>query len=203
MSDSIVCTNYDKKISNNVLICRINPGGIVSVSDIHISKGNGYMDAKYSLCPVSYEALCDFKAQTLNFECQSFKIGFDTNGNVSLKHIISSIVSTITLRLDLIKNGINNSTVNSDSFNTNDLMIITNGEITTYRIPNESHTMRYLLTRYVYDLDNNIKLVNSHVDNPMVNQMSINIIHPNPNKIMLMAIDNIKRDFFTFAGFFK
>ena len=67
-------------------------------------------------------------------------------------------------------------------------------------INNEYHTIANLLTKYVFQLDPNIELINYRLIHPLTHKVVITIKHSNYKKIINDAIENIISDLVIFKN---
>jgi DNA-directed RNA polymerase subunit L len=204
MSHDIIPQN-SKKICNNMLICQLNPGKYLNLTNITIKRNRGIDDGKFSLCSVHYDEINIDKDNilTLNHDSTDFTLSIKTNGNIEFKQMLDMLVYNIEYRLTIIKNNILNydnsikHVVLDDEF-----YIFKEYDITKYHINSEFHTVGNLLTKYIYLLEPHIDLVNYNIIHILKNKIILNVKHPNPNDIVTKAIDNIINDFKLFRKSF-
>ena len=211
-NDLILLNHKELNIKNlfntNIIICYLNSNKYITINDIIIHTDTGYNNGKYSLCSVKYDIInTDFKIPTLNNNNTDFQFKIKTNGNIEPIKIINLVEENLNKRLDIIENNINkfNKIYNSNDkqlLDTNDLYIIKNYDIYNYYINNESHTIGNLLVRYIYDLEPTIELINYTIPHPSKNQFILNIKHSDHNKLLINAINKIKKDIKLFKSYF-
>ena len=191
----------DKKnyFNNNILICSLKPNRYLYINNIKINKEYGYNDHKYSIGSYNYEIInTDFNINSLNNNIKDFRIELITNNNIELKNLIILIYDTLYFRLKNIQSSINNYDINTNSTDINklinDIFIIPNQNIYEIHINNEYHTIGNLITKYVFNLDNNIELINYKLEHPLRHKIIINIKHNQYKKIIHDSIENIIKD---------
>ena len=205
--DIINKNKQDKNVyfNNNILICSLKPNHYLYINNIKINANYGYIDNKYSLGSYNYEIInTDFNIPSLNNNIKDFRIELITNGNINLKNLIKLIYDTLYIRLKYIQESINNYNINLNSTDINklinDIFIIENNDIYEIHINNEYHTIGNLITKYVFNLDSNIELINYKLEHPLRHKIIINIKHNEYKKILNDAINNIIEDLIQFKN---
>lgn len=205
--DIINKNKQDKNVyfNNNILICSLKPNHYLYINNIKINANYGYIDNKYSLGSYNYEIInTDFNIPSLNNNIKDFRIELITNGNINLKNLINLIYDTLYIRLKYIQESINNYNINLNSTDINklinDIFIIENNDIYEIHINNEYHTIGNLITKYVFNLDSNIELINYKLEHPLRHKIIINIKHNEYKKILNDAINNIIEDLIQFKN---
>ena len=127
-----------------------------------------------------------------------------TNANITLDDLVNAIYDNLYLRLKKIQNEINAYQLENHSSDISkiltDIFIIHAGDSSTghslyeIHIMNEYNNIGNLLTRYIYDLDNNIELINYKLEHPLRHKVIINIKHSQYKKLINNAIENIIKD---------
>jgi DNA-directed RNA polymerase subunit L len=185
--------------NKNILICTLKPNKFIYINNIKINSDNGFNDHKYSIGSYNYEIInTDFNISSLNNTIKDFKIELITNNNIEIDKLILLIYNTLYFRLKNIQTSINNYDINNNSTDINklinDIFIIPNQDIYEIHINNEYHTIGNLITKYVFQLDNNIELINYKLEHPLRHKIIINIKHNQYKKIINDAIENIISD---------
>ena len=229
-ADSIINTNKsDNKMyfNNNIQICTLKPNKYLNLSNIFINKGHGYDNNIYSIGSFNYKCInTDFSIASVNNTLKDFNLRFLTNSNTELKYLIELIYNNLYFRLKKTQSNINEYIIDNHTDNihkiNNDMYILANNSIKDLdnldisndindtvndlyeiHINNEYHTLGNLITKYVYNLDNNIELINYKLYHPLTHKIIITIKHPNYKKIISDAIDNIITDLNIFKNAFK
>lgn len=199
--DIINKNKNDKTIyfNSNILLCSLKPNRYLYINNINIKKEYGFNDHKFSMGSYNYEIInTDFNINSLNNNIKDFKIELITNNNIELKNLIILIYDTLYFRLKNIQSSINNYDINTNSTDinklVNDIFIIPNQNIFEIHINNEYHTIGNLITKYVFNLDKNIELINYKLEHPLRHKIIINIKHNQYKKIINDAIENIIKD---------
>jgi DNA-directed RNA polymerase subunit L len=196
--DIINKNKNDKTIyfNSNILLCSLKPNRYLYINNINIKKEYGFNDHKFSMGSYNYEIInTDFNINSLNNNITDFKIELITNNNIEIKNLIILIYDTLYFRLKNIQLSINNYDINTNSTDinklVNDIFIIPNQNIFEIHINNEYHTIGNLITKYVFNLDKNIELINYKLEHPLRHKIIINIKHNQYKKINNDAIENI------------
>jgi DNA-directed RNA polymerase subunit L len=199
--DIINKNKNDKTIyfNSNILLCSLKPNRYLYINNINIKKEYGFNDHKFSMGSYNYEIInTDFNINSLNNNITDFKIELITNNNIEIKNLIILIYDTLYFRLKNIQLSINNYDINTNSTDinklVNDIFIIPNQNIFEIHINNEYHTIGNLITKYVFNLDKNIELINYKLEHPLRHKIIINIKHNQYKKIINDAIENIIKD---------
>jgi DNA-directed RNA polymerase subunit L len=190
---------------NNMLLCQLNNGCFLEMNNISIKTQSGMNDGKFSLCVVEYDEININKneVRTLNHDSTDFKLTINTNGNIEFKLLFDKLFDSIERRLLTIKSNISNYDYNKKSFVIdNNFYIFKEHDITKYHINNEFHTIGNLLTKYIYQLDNTVDLVNYNITHILTKSIILNVKHPEADSLVLAAIDNIIADFKLFVKSF-
>jgi DNA-directed RNA polymerase subunit L len=111
---------------------------------------------------------------------QEFFLEFTTYGNVRPIEILQNACDNIIERLDKLQ------TLNVDT---------TSNEVSRVVIRGEDHTIGELIKREIYTLDPGIGLINSTLEHPQIRTITINIKHPNPQKIFQDAVQSLIKKF--------
>ena len=205
--DIINKNKNDKTIyfNSNILLCSLKPNRYLYINNINIKKEYGFNDHKFSMGSYNYEIInTDFNINSLNNNITDFKIELITNNNIEIKNLIILIYDTLYFRLKNIQLSINNYDINTNSTDinklVNDIFIIPNQNIFEIHINNEYHTIGNLITKYVFNLDSNIELINYKLEHPLRHKIIINIKHNEYKKILNDAINNIIEDLIQFKN---
>jgi DNA-directed RNA polymerase subunit L len=189
----------------NILICTLKPNKYLSINNITINQDYGFNNNIFSLGSFKYEIInTDFNSLSLNTNCTDFQLELIPNANINLNDLVNQIYDNLYLRLKKIQNDINTYQLENHSSDISkiltDLFIIKSGnsngsnQLYEIHIINEYNNIGNLLTKYIYDLDNNIELVNYKLEHPLRHKVIINIKHNQYKKLCHSAIDNILKD---------
>lgn len=200
-----------KDFNPNILICTLKPNKYLSINNITINQDYGFHNNIFSLGSFTYEIInTDFQSLSLNTNSTDFQLELINNGNIKMDDLVNKIYDNLYIRLKKIQNDINTYQLENHSSDISkiltDLFIIknsnSNGSNQLYEIHiiNEYNNIGNLLTKYIYDLDNNIELINYKLEHPLRHKVIINIKHNQYKKLCNNAIDNILKDLNTFKS---
>lgn len=195
----------------NILICTLKPNKYLSINNITINQDYGFNNNIFSLGSFSYEIInTDFQSLSLNTNSTDFQLELINNGNIDMNELVNKIYDNLYIRLKKIQNDINTYQLENHSSDISkiltDLFIIknsnSNGSNQLYEIHiiNEYNNIGNLLTKYIYDLDNTIELINYKLEHPLRHKVIINIKHNQYKKLCNNAIDNILKNLNTFKS---
>lgn len=172
-------------IMAGIQICDINAGKALILNNITIKTSYGYNNARCSIGRVEYhiEEKHPDESELLKSSAASvptkFKITIDLPGIYDGVSMLKLLISTLIERIDAID--LNRS---KEAFGTFSLTI-----------PNESHSIGYLLARYIYDLEPSIDYVAPRTIHPSIREVVVDVRHPDPKTIINTALHKIKTDF--------
>ena len=189
----------------NIIIIRLRPGKFINVSSFTIESGYGkHNAAKFSLLNnvtyaitdvVPYDQFTDTGVRSINADCKAFDISFTTASNITLQTVVKLLAAELTQQLTRCREKIATyATDNSSYYFANGLEVTTVGEVRVYKFFNEYITLNYMIAHKCYLLDKNIVYCSRSV-NRYDNEIAIiKMIHPNCNKLLLAAIDELLSD---------
>lgn len=191
--------------NQNILICTLKPNKYLNINNITINQEYGFNNNIFSLGSFTYEIInTDFNTLSLNTNSSDFQLELINNGNISLHDLVNQIYDNLYIRLKKIQKDINDYELENQSSDISkiltDIFIIKNGnsdgthQLYEIHIIGEYNNIGNLLTRYIYDLDTNIELINYKLEHPLRHKVIINIKHNQYKKICNSAIDNILKD---------
>ncbi len=203
--------NADNSISNdfnsNILICTLKPNKYIIINNITINQDYGYNNNMLSIGSFKYQIInTNFKNLSLNEDSKDFELELITNGNINLDTLINNLYDNLFIRLKKIQNDINLYKVENHSSDISkiltDIFIINTGENNIFEIHiiNEYNNIGNLITKYVYDLNTEIELINYRLEHPLRYKIVISIKHTEYKKIINNAIDNIIKDLTIFKS---
>lgn len=186
--------------NNNIKIITLNPGCTLLISKLDIISGLAIDDyGKFSLLnnvtytPCDYESYDNYDKKGImssKIDPSNFKISFTTCGNVEIKYIINLLIETVCNRLEEIKNKlVLYSQSNLKNYTNINIEVKYVNEMYTYEFKNEYISIIYMIAQQCYLLDKNIKHCSRTVKRYDINTGIINIIHPEPNKILISSVD--------------
>ncbi len=206
-SKELKTMNEDKSIdfNPNILLCTLKPNKSLTINNIKINQEYGFNNHIFSLGSFAYEIInTDFNTLSLNNNCTDFQLELIPNANIPLEDLVHKIYDNLYIRLKKIQNDINTYQLENHSNDISkiltDLFIIKNSnsngtnQLYEIHIMHEFNNIGHLLTRYIYNLDNNIELINYKLEHPLRHKLIINIKHNQYKKLCNDAINNIIKD---------
>lgn len=186
----------------NILICTLKPNKNLTINNITINQDYGFNNNIFSLGSFTYEIInTDFSSLSLNTDSTDFQIELIPNANISMPDLVNQIYDNLYFRLKKIQNDINDYQLENHSSDVSkiltDLFIIKSSksnELYEIHIVYEYNNIGNLLTKYIYNLDKTIELVNYKLEHPLRHKVIINIKHNQYKKLCQTAIDNIIKD---------
>lgn len=209
-----VYTSQIKNINNsnsldfndNIVICTLKPNKYISINNITIGQDYGYNNSIFSIGSFKYKIInTNFKQLSLNTDSADFELELITNGNISLNYLINKIYDNLYFRLKKIQNDINAYQLENHSSDISKILtdvFIINAENNIFEIHiiNEYNNIGNLITKYVYNLNPEIELINYKLEHPLRHKIIINIKHTQYKKIINDAINNIINDLTIFRS---
>jgi DNA-directed RNA polymerase subunit L len=186
--------------NSNIVICTLKPNKYIIINNIKIGNDYGYNNSIYSIGSFKYQIInTDFTELSLNTESKDFELELITNGNINLSNLINKIYDNLYFRLKKLQNDINAYKLENHSSDitkilTDVFIINTDNNIYEIHIVNEYNNIGNLITRYVYNLNPEIELINYKLEHPLRHKIVINIKHSQYKKIINDAINNIIKD---------
>jgi len=206
-SKELKTMNEDKSIdfNPNILLCTLKPNKSLTINNIKINQEYGFNNHIFSLGSFAYEIInTNFNTLSFNNNCTDFQLELIPNANIPLEDLVHKIYDNLYIRLKKIQNDINTYQLENHSNDISkiltDLFIIKNSnsngtnQLYEIHIMHEFNNIGHLLTRYIYNLDNNIELINYKLEHPLRHKLIINIKHNQYKKLCNDAINNIIKD---------
>lgn len=190
----------------NILLCTLRPNKHLIINNIKINEDYGFQNHIFSLGSFYYEIInTDFKTLSLNTNSSDFQLELINNGNIDLDDLVNKIYDNLYVRLKKIQNDVNAYQLENHSSDISkiltDVFIIKNADsndLYEIHLVHEYNNIGNLLTKYIFDLDNNIELINYKLEHPLRHKVIINIKHSQYKKLINNAIENIIKDLNTF-----
>lgn len=192
LTNDITYINKSKKdklyFDNLYRLGTLHSGKFITIDNIYIKYDTNY---RSNYGKVEYKIINHDmdKFRSYNSNPSTFKLKIISNGqDDNPKDIIKVYIDFINNKLDNIYNIIKN--------NIEDSSIYTTSEFEVYKvfISEESYTIGYLISKYIFLIDNTIDYVAPRKDHPSKNDIIIDIKHSNAKDIFLQAINKIKDD---------
>ncbi len=183
----------------NIILCTLKPTKFLSISNISINQDYGFNNSIYSIGSFRYKIInTDFSSLSLNTDSSDFELELINNANVELPLLVNLIYDNLYFRLKKIQTDINAYQLENHSSDISkiltDIFIVDAGLFYEIHIVNEYNNIGNLITKYVYNLNPNIELINYRLEHPLRYKIIINIKHTQYKKIINDAIDNIISD---------
>jgi hypothetical protein len=184
-----------------ITLIKLRPGKFLKMKNIKLIKGVANKDAgNFSLLnnviykPLDIEPYDQFTekgTRSITKNCKEFYISFITCGNISIKHLINNLVNVISENLLNINKKIEIfNSFKASTYYTGDGCEVTidNGKY-TYKFPGHYYTVVSIIASQCYSLDSNIAYCTSAVERYDTEVGILHLIHPNPNQLILKAIE--------------
>lgn len=196
-----------KYFSDKIIICELDKGKYLHIDNITIfSKKNrelsiGGQIHSFVYVPIEHEkqlnpisGLNPMEPSSLTVQPSKYRLGFTMNYvSTPPMYIIKLACQELISRLNVIKNEIGES--DGDIPYYSDVLEITKPEkIIHYKIMNESYTIGRMLFKYGFDIDPSIPFITNANEHALIYTTIIKIIHPDSQKLLTKAIDNIIAD---------
>ena len=139
-----------------------------------------------------YDQFKDTGTRSIDYDCKSFDISFTTCGNIKPKTVVNLLAKELTLQLTRCREKIASyAKQDGEYYFGNGLEVTTVGSVRIYKFMDEYITLNYLIAQKCYLLDKNILYCSRSVARYDSEIAIIKMIHPNCNKLLLSAIDEI------------
>jgi hypothetical protein len=200
---------------SNIVIVRLRPGKYIKIRNIKLQSGTSAEHAgKFSLLNnVSYEPLdiepynqfTNKGTRSIDHDCQKFRVGFTTCGNITPKEVIDQLTTTLKARLTDIKNKIEiYAAANTDTYYSGqDCEVSLIDDVYYYKFAGHYITAIYMIAMRCFKLDENIPFCSAGVERYDSMIGIIRIIHADRNKILIKAIDGCIGDLNMLRAAFK
>lgn len=175
-------------VSPDIPICDINSGTSFSLHNIRVIESYGYDNARQSIGRVAYEILDqDFSQPSISTDPSNFRIEVETPGIIDPKEMIVKAIKCLIGRLRGIDHG--NSVTEFDIFKLS--------------IPNETHTIGNLISRYIYHANPTIDYVANRVLHPSSRNCVVDVRHENGSDLCAKAAEAAAADLEIILGALK
>jgi DNA-directed RNA polymerase subunit L len=194
----------EKMYSETFILTYLRPGKHLIINNINIISGKSYQQHAAFSFPgkVAFKCLNIIeKTDTNKKEEQLFSSMIEKQSNYKLSiprqkyidpvHIIKMAIKTLNYKLDNIYKIIKNS---NENFYSSDIEINYLKDKATFKIFNETYTIGNLLSKYGYLIDNTITNIHCIKLHPSFNYIIVEIYHSDPQKIIILSIEMIKKE---------
>jgi DNA-directed RNA polymerase subunit L len=197
--------------NQNIQLCSLRPNKHLYISNI-LSKGSeGFHNNANTMG--TYHFSCPIGEQSMADTITTFDILLQDNSNSSPSEMINLIHNCITMRLKRVRELINNYEipVNVDiatEANNNEVYIVKNTKIVDVKkdnsdisdlyeihIKGEYHTIGNLITRYVFNENPDIELVNYKLEHILKHKIIVTVCSSDYKKIIYSALTKCIEDF--------
>ncbi len=158
-------------------IVSINSYQSFVVENITVSETQSYINSRVTAARVGYNIL-DHDMHTessINSDPKHFYLEVETPGNIDPRYIVRTAIDSLIKRLRSI-----NYSLSKTEYNVYKLMI-----------PNETHTIGNLLSRYIYMIEPTIDYVAMRIVHPSKREVVIDIRHPQSELLCKKAATRI------------
>lgn len=216
--------NVDKKnnnlsFDNTIALIELRPGCNIQINNITIKEGSVYEDDDASF---SFDGNCRYKCMELNkidykkmlddrfkndikreknkssMNCNptTYRLEVSRQRFIEPSEIFKMALKTIDNKLNIIRGDIKQSmdVKNNEKFYSPKLEIIKSNNITELKLKNETETIGELLVKYIYLIDTSILKLDCLHKHPTDKFIIIHIKYNDPKNIIVLAIDNIKKE---------
>ena len=185
------------------ILTYLRPGKNLSIHNIVIKNGVGYIDGpaysftgKVGYSCMELENMDENTNKTpissMNFEASTYRITVPRQKYIDPVQIIKIALKTLSKKMTHIFDIIDGSSGNLYTSNM-EITYFPDGHA-LFKIYNETYTVGNLLFRYGMDVDNTVSNINCIKLHPLFNYINIEIYHPDPKNIILIAIENIQKE---------
>lgn len=204
--------NKEKMFSHTLILTYLRPGKRLRIKNIHIVAGTAYKKhaafsfpgkVKYQMVNSTTEAKTwDSKllpSSSMNTEPTKYRLSIPRQKYVDPVHIVKMAVKTLNNKLDKIYRIVKD---NIEDFYSSEMEINYMKDKAIFKIFNETYTVGNLLSKYGYLVDNTITNIHCIKLHPSFNYVSVEIHHADPQKIILLSIERIKKELDMIGGAF-
>ena len=192
--------NAEKIIPDpNIVLIRLRPGKYLKIKSIFINKGYGKDNmAKFSLLNnIRYDIIDKVDKRSIEYDPKEFKITITTAANISIKRLMFLLEDELVNRLNNIKEKIKlymGSDQSKKYYFSNGLEVTIINGMYVYKITGEYITLAYMIGQRCFLLDRNILFCAPSIDRYDNDYAIIKLKHADPNKLLMMSIDNCIND---------
>jgi DNA-directed RNA polymerase subunit L len=190
----------EDKFSQSFIIAELNPGHTFKIISIKVKHGVGFKDGaafSYPEC-VGYECLDiegkdDIKS-SLEVEPTRYRLKVQKQQYANPKHIVKRAAKLLEQKLDVINKLINDS--ETGSIRGSDKLEINKekGDLTTYKIYNETYTIGHLIVKYITEVDPSIEVVSCFKEFTSHDYILLKVGHSDADALVRKAIARAKKE---------
>ena len=188
--------NDEEFMAPGINITDLRPGKTLKMNLGVVSGSN---DASFSFPGnIQYSAINPSKS-SMEKDCTSYSITIPRQKYIDPINIVKMIMENLINRLNKIDKIVK---INKENFYSSEMEIIYGENKGTFKIINETYTIGNLITKYGFIVDNTIKNIHCIKPHPSSKEITIEIHHKNPQKIIVDAIDYVKKEINTISKSF-
>jgi DNA-directed RNA polymerase subunit L len=195
----------EKMFSETFILTYLRPGKSLFINNIHIISGVSFKHHAAFSFPgkIAYKCLditdqperkdgeVIIPASSMTTESTVYRLGVSPQKYIDPVHIVKMAVKTLEDKLDRIHRIVKEA---SENFYSSDMEINYLKDRASFKILGETYTMGNLISRYGFMVDKTITNIHCIKLHPSFNYVTIEIHHAHPQKIMLLAIDMVKKE---------
>jgi DNA-directed RNA polymerase subunit L len=202
--DDIEKESREKMFSETFILTYLRPGKRIEINNIHIVSGKSYLNHAAFSFPgkVGYKCLDipdveenDGKDVELLSgmikDPSRYRISIPRQKYVDPVHIVKTALKELNNKLDNIYKIVKES---NENFYSSNIDINYLKDRATFKIFNETYTIGNLISKYGLRVDATITNIHCIKIHPSFNYVIVEIHHSNPQKIMLLSIEMIKKE---------
>ena len=203
--DELKTEDIHKIIPNpNITIMRLRPGQTIYIENIYYEFGKGYKNAaKFSLLDnityipldvVPFDIETGEGTRSIEKSPTAFKITFRTCANISAKNVINLAIKCILDDLNKVEQMIElyNKMEFKNIYTGDNIEVTVEDGIYHYKLIDQYYTIIQMIAEQCYKLDTKILFCSATVERYDTRIGIIKLKHPEPNKLILDAIKQIK-----------
>lgn len=188
--------NTEELMAPGINITDLRPGKTLKMNLGVISGSN---DASFSFPGnIQYAAINPPKS-SMEKDCTSYSITIPRQKYIDPINIVKMIMENLINRLNKINEIVKN---NKENFYSSEMEITYGENKGTFKIRNETYTIGNLITKYGFMTDKEIKNIHCIKPHPSSKEIIIEIYHKNPQKIIVDAIENVKKEIINISKYF-
>lgn len=194
----------EKMFSETFILTYLRPGKRLVIDNIHIVSGVSFkQNAAFSFPgKVAYKCL-DIPdssnddadgistASSMMTDPTRYMLGVPRQKYIDPVHIVKMALKTLEDKLDRIHRIVKDA---SENFYSSDMEINYLKDRASFKIFGETYTVGNLLSRYGFMVDKTITNIHCIKLHPSFNYITVEIHHESPQKIMVLAIDLVKKE---------
>jgi DNA-directed RNA polymerase subunit L len=206
--------NMEALFSETFILTYLRPGKRLVIENIHVVSGQAYK--KHAA--FSFEGRVGFKCldipdkpvvekkdgsvlkpSSMNIEPENYKLTIPRQKYIDTVHIVKMGLKSLDTKLNKIYKIVKDA---NENFYSSEMEINYLKNKAVFKIYEETNTIGHLLSKYGYKVDTTIENIHCIKLHPSFNYIIVEIYHADPHKIMLLAIEMIKKELINIGGSF-